>query len=56
VLHAELLARGKDVTAEWIEGADHGYFRPGEESGPPAGLAKLFGHVIDWFFADKKTK
>jgi dienelactone hydrolase len=56
VLFAELLARGKDVTAERIDGADHGFCKPGEESGPPKGLQKVFGHVITWFFADPKRK
>jgi dienelactone hydrolase len=56
VLYAELLAQGKDVTAERIEGADHGYFKPGEESGPPTGFEKVFDHVLAWFFADSYRK
>jgi dienelactone hydrolase len=56
VLHAELLARGKCVTAERIAGADHGYFKPGEESGPPAGLEKVLGNVVEWFLTPKAMK
>jgi pimeloyl-ACP methyl ester carboxylesterase len=56
VLYAELLARGKDVTAERVDGVDHGFCKPGEESGPPMGIQKVFSHVISWFFADPKRK
>jgi dienelactone hydrolase len=56
VLYAELLARGKDVTAERIEGVDHGFCKPGEESGTPTGIQKVFSHVISWFFEKPKRK
>lgn len=56
VLYAELLARGKDVTAERVEGVDHGYYKPGEAAGPPTGLEKVLGHVTAWFFAESKAK
>lgn len=48
VLYAELLTRGRDVTGERIEGADHG-FRPKGASGPPAEMKALLGRVVDWF-------
>ena len=51
----ELLAKGKDVTAERVDGADHGFCKPGEESGPPTGIQKVFSHVLTWFFAKPKT-
>jgi dienelactone hydrolase len=56
VLLAELLARGKDVTAERVDGADHGFCQAGEESGPPKGLQKIFSHVMTWFLAEPKWK
>ncbi len=53
VLHAELLAQGKDVTVDRIEGVDHGYFKPSEPPGPPAGMQTVFAQVLAWFFAEK---
>lgn len=47
VLRAELAARGKDVTAERLLGADHGLRKPDEQ--PPAGLREVFGRVLEWF-------
>jgi dienelactone hydrolase len=51
VLHADLLARGRDVTAERLEGADHGFYPKGEV-GYPAGMKAVLGRVVDWFLKD----
>jgi predicted esterase len=50
VMHAHLLARGKDVTARRVEGADHG-FRIADQ---PArdGWSEVFEAVRDWFWDD----
>jgi pimeloyl-ACP methyl ester carboxylesterase len=44
VLRAELLAGGRDVTAERMEGGDHGFAVKGQSE-----LAKVFGNVVEWF-------
>ena len=54
VLHAELLAQGKDVEVNRLEGVDHGYSKPGEPPGPPTGLQKVLGQVLAWFLAEKR--
>jgi pimeloyl-ACP methyl ester carboxylesterase len=53
MLVAELRARGRDVTAERVDGADHG-FQTEEmpKNGPPVGLQALFGRVLKWFLAE----
>jgi pimeloyl-ACP methyl ester carboxylesterase len=51
VLRAELAARGRDVTAERIEGADHSLCKPGESQ--PEGMRSAFRRVLDWFLAPK---
>jgi pimeloyl-ACP methyl ester carboxylesterase len=53
MLVAELRARGRDVTAERVEGADHG-FRTEDmpKQGPPAGMQALLGRVLRWFIAE----
>jgi dienelactone hydrolase len=51
VLYADLLARGRDVTAERLEGADHGFYAKGER-GYPAGMKDVLGRVVDWFLKD----
>ncbi len=48
VLVAELRAAGRDLVAERIEGADHGFRKEGEAQGSPEGMQALFGRVIDW--------
>jgi pimeloyl-ACP methyl ester carboxylesterase len=44
VMRAELLAAGRDVTAERVEGGDHGYGVKGQ-----SGTQKVFGNVLEWF-------
>src|SRR5262249_58584058 len=51
VLQAELLARGRDVTAERIDGADHGLNRAGQSM--PQGMRAVMDHAISWFLAEK---
>jgi pimeloyl-ACP methyl ester carboxylesterase len=51
VLVAELQARGRDVTAERIEGADHGFHTQEMPIGSPEGMRALFGRVLGWFLA-----
>jgi dienelactone hydrolase len=51
VLVAELLARGRDVTVERIEGADHGFQTADMPPGPPVGMLALLERVLTWFLA-----
>lgn len=51
VLVAELRARGREVTAERLEGADHGFQTEGMKEGPPAGMRAVLGRVLNWFLA-----
>lgn len=44
VMRAELKAAGRDVTAERIDGGDHGFGVKGQ-----SGMAKVFGNVVEWF-------
>jgi len=44
VMRAELLAAGRDVTAERVEGGGHGFAVEGR-----SGIAKEFGNVVEWF-------
>jgi dienelactone hydrolase len=48
MMRAELLAHGRDVTAERIEGGDHGFSTSGPK-GQADGMQKVFGNVIEWF-------
>ncbi|MBI5772657.1 MAG: alpha/beta fold hydrolase [Verrucomicrobia bacterium] len=52
VLVAELKARGRSVTAERIEGADHGFRTPEQPKGSPDGMKALFGRLVPWFLAE----
>jgi pimeloyl-ACP methyl ester carboxylesterase len=52
MLVAELRARGRDVTAERVEGADHG-FQTAEMPRPPAGMQAVLGRVLQWFLAEE---
>ena len=45
-LRAELVTRGRDVTVERIEGADHGFVRGPEDT---EGIRTIFGNVMQWF-------
>jgi dipeptidyl aminopeptidase/acylaminoacyl peptidase len=51
VLRAELLAKGRDVTAERLDGLDHSFRRPGQDARDPGGLRDVFGLVLDWWLA-----
>jgi pimeloyl-ACP methyl ester carboxylesterase len=53
MLVSELRARGRDVTAERVEGADHG-FQTGDrpQVGPPVEMQALLGRVLRWFLAE----
>lgn len=53
VLVAELRAHGRDVTAERIDGADHGFRKADEPQGSPAGIQALLGRVLEWFLNAK---
>jgi pimeloyl-ACP methyl ester carboxylesterase len=44
VMRAELLAAGRDVTVERIEGGDHGYAVKGQPR-----MQAVFGNVVEWF-------
>jgi len=44
VMRAELLAAGRDVTAQRIDGGDHGLGTPAQP-----GPAKVFANVVEWF-------
>jgi pimeloyl-ACP methyl ester carboxylesterase len=48
VMYAELLAQGRDVTGERIEGGDHGFSLSGPK-GQAEGMQKVFGNVMEWF-------
>jgi dienelactone hydrolase len=48
---AELAVRNRDVTAERLEGADHGFRTESMPGGSPDGLRAVFGRVLAWFLA-----
>src|SRR5262249_17808577 len=50
VLRAELTARGRDLTAERLEGYDHGFRQAGAPPGSFDGFRELLARVVDWFF------
>jgi dipeptidyl aminopeptidase/acylaminoacyl peptidase len=50
VVVAELRARGRDVTAERVEGADHGFrLKNAAQGGPPKEMQEMFGRILAWF-------
>jgi predicted esterase len=51
MLRAELIARGRDVTAERVDGGDHSFRRAGQDSRDPGGIRDVFGCVMEWFLA-----
>jgi pimeloyl-ACP methyl ester carboxylesterase len=54
MLVADLRARGRDVTAERVEGADHGFQTEDmPKTGPPAGMQAILGRVLEWFLAEE---
>ena len=50
ILRAELVTRGRTVTAERVEGADHSFTLKGKE--PVKFITGLFIRIIDWFNKD----
>lgn len=53
-LVAELKSRGRDVTSDRVEGADHGFQTPdAPKQGPPAGFSALLRRVISWYLDGK---
>lgn len=54
VLVAELKARGRLITADRIEGADHGFRTPEMPAGSPAGMQGVIGRVLEWFHGAAK--
>jgi pimeloyl-ACP methyl ester carboxylesterase len=53
MLVAELRARGRQVTAERLEGADHGFLTK-EMPHPPEGMQAVLARVLEWFLAGEK--
>jgi dienelactone hydrolase len=47
ILRAHLLAHGRDVTADWVIGADHAFFFPAEPKRD--GQLELFERIRAWF-------
>jgi pimeloyl-ACP methyl ester carboxylesterase len=57
VLVADLRSRGRMITSERVEGADHGFQTPETPKDSPVGMQALVGRVLEWFLADmRKTK
>jgi pimeloyl-ACP methyl ester carboxylesterase len=52
VLIAELRASGRDVVAERVEDADHGFRLSSQATGSPEGMQALFGRVLDSFLQE----
>jgi pimeloyl-ACP methyl ester carboxylesterase len=52
MLVAELRARGRDVAAERLEGADHGFLTE-QMPRPPAGMQAVLGRVLQWLLAEE---
>jgi uncharacterized protein (TIGR03067 family) len=50
VLRAELAARGRDLTAERLDGCDHGFRKSDAPPGSFDGFQALLGRVVEWFF------
>jgi dienelactone hydrolase len=48
VMRAELVAHGRDVTVERIEGADHSFARGPEDK---EGIRNVFANVVNWFLS-----
>lgn len=58
MLVTQLRTHDRDVTAERLEGADHGFQTDDmPKQGPPQGMRALLGRVLQWFLAqDAKAK
>jgi dipeptidyl aminopeptidase/acylaminoacyl peptidase len=53
MLVTELRTRGRDVTAERVEGADHGFLTD-ELPRPPVAMQAILGRVLKWFLAERE--
>lgn len=53
---AALRAKGRELTAERIDAADHGFRTPDQPPGDPAGMQAVFGRVLAWFLAAGPAK
>jgi pimeloyl-ACP methyl ester carboxylesterase len=53
MLVAELQVRGRDVTSERLEGADHSFQTEDMPKGPPAGMQAVLGRILNWFLAEE---
>jgi pimeloyl-ACP methyl ester carboxylesterase len=54
MLVTELRARGRDVTAERVARADHGFQTEDmPKKGPPVGMQAVLGRVLDWFLTEE---
>jgi hypothetical protein len=47
VMRAALMVESRDVTAERIEGGDHGF----DVKGQVGGIQKVFGNIVEWFLS-----
>jgi len=56
IARAELAVHNRDVTAERLEGADHGFRTEDMPEGSPDGLQALFGRVLAWFLGIKVVR
>jgi pimeloyl-ACP methyl ester carboxylesterase len=55
MLVTALRARGREVTAERLEGADHGFQTEDmPKNGPPAGMQAILGRVLEWFLTEER--
>lgn len=54
VLYAQLLAKGRDVTAWRLEGADHSFAVEGEK--PGEGFKRVMERMIDWYLGPAPQK
>ncbi|MFK7821692.1 MAG: alpha/beta hydrolase family protein [Planctomycetaceae bacterium] len=54
VLYAELLAHGRDVTYERVEGGNHGFMTKDDKTGK--GWSKTNGKAVRWFLGDFKQE
>ena len=56
IARAELAVHNRDVTAERLEGADHGFRTEAMPEGSPDELQALFGRVLAWFLGIKGAR
>jgi erythromycin esterase len=53
-LRAELMARGRDVTAERLEGYDHAFRKPGSALDNMDGIQEVLGRAAGWFLQESE--